>query len=51
MENTLKGWLGQLLHKDIIHDVNQPSQQKPETKMGLYQQKYCPFEQKGIENR
>lgn len=33
----------------VNHWFTQPAQQKPETGMGLYQQKHCPFELKGRE--
>lgn len=33
----------------VNHRFTQPPQQKPETGMGLYQQKHCPFELKGRE--
>lgn len=31
----------------MTHGLNQPSQQKPEIEVGLYQQRHCQFELKG----
>lgn len=42
IENN-KGMTGQLLHKEITHGFNQPSQQK----LGIYQQRHCQFALKG----
>lgn len=42
IENN-KGMTVQLLHKEITHGFNQPSQQK----LGIYQQRHCQFGLKG----
>lgn len=34
------------IHVSVNHKCNQPLQQKPETEMGLYLQRYCQFEVK-----
>ena len=50
-ENT-KGEAEQPFDKEIMgvtHRFNQPSQQKPGTEMGLYQQKHSQLGLKGIE--
>lgn len=39
----------QSLHKEIIHEVNQPFHQKPGIEMRLYQNKQCQFGPKTTE--
>lgn len=51
-EEHSKGVDEQPCDKEIMgmtHGLNQPSQQKPEIEMELYQQRHCQFELKGRE--